>query len=113
MEECVQELNLIDIDYELIKEFIFGKIYGIKFCILYDNNPKLIDIFTRNNIIPVLINKFANNFELYNLITNKKTVWKSNYMIRKHLSQCECFLCQEKIKIKNELFYNIAESIII
>ena len=112
MEEFVQEFKVIDIDCKIIKEFIFGNVYGIHFGILHDNNSNIINIFIKNNIVPVLVNKFSNNFELYNLITNKKFVWKSNNMIKKHLSPCECFLCQEKIKIKNELFYNIAESII-
>jgi hypothetical protein len=113
MEEYVQELSYIDINCKIIKEFVFGNIHGITFGILQDNNQTIINTFIKNNIVPVLFNKFDNNFELHNLITNKKLVWKSNIIIKKHLSPCECLLCQQKIKIKNELFYNIAESIIL
>ena len=113
MENIIQELKIIEIDCKIIKEYIFGNIYGIQFGIINenDNNFKKI-FFINNNIVPISINIFSNNYELKNLITNKIFTWKSNNIIKKHLSPCECILCQEKIKIKNEFFYNIAESII-
>jgi hypothetical protein len=113
MEDIIQELNLIEINCEIVKEFIFGNIYGLKFCIIQYTDSKIIKYFIDNNIIPILLTNEFNNYEFHNLITNKKVLWKSTYKtIKKHLSSCECILCQEKIKIKNNIFYNIAESLI-
>jgi len=111
MEEIVQELRLIGIDCEMVKEFIFGNVYRVKFCILQDNDKKIVDLTIMNNVAPIIVTHSSDNYELHNLITNNKVLWKSNYNIRKHLFSCECILCKEKNKIKNDIFYNIAESI--
>ena len=110
MTNIVIELGYIGIECELIKEFIFGEVYGEKFCILQENDDNLINYFMSHDMVPILLTHTSNIFKLNNLITNNNIEWKSFSNTKKHLFSCECILCQDKKKIKTDIFYNIAET---
>jgi len=114
MESVNEELNILEIRCENIKEYIFGEIFGVKFCVINDENNKINDYFVNQNIIPIKINQIDNEYYLINCISKKDYRWKRQYdKLNKHLSFCECIFCLDKRKIKNEIFYIIAESLFI
>ena len=107
----IEHKNLYFYNKELFKYF---KIPLIVLASLNSVFSVGLNSFINQNIVPIKINQIANEYYLINCISHKDYKWKRQYdKLKKHLSFCECVLCFDKRKIKNEIFYIIAESLFI